>query len=500
MTRLAMPTQTLLLASILLAATGCFDAWRQQQKAPTSALWVGQNSEPLAASALAQLKEAGIAELFLEAAELDLGGPGLKRLTLPSVPSPLAATLVIAGAWSGVGDPEAAAKALGPALADLSFAVESQGIVPAGFHFDFKTIDSLASCAQFFTALRPAVERSLFLSVSLPRGFDRDPDAPELIGAVDFVVPFVYGQRVQEGEDPTAWDFVALQHALEKLEESGKPYLVGIVGLGTATHLNAKGTVRARTTRLSLQEIVWNRQVKLRSGFSLQGVNRRVYEVAADRAARVGDFELQAGDSIRVVRTSTSDLEELRRLLGAWDLKHRLGELYFRLPAENEGLSLKLENLTNALDATPAEPLLELVATVQRRTGRGWIFRFGIINQSAEISELSLIDNNFLQVTTQSGSFDDRVDLGDFFRYDLGHRQADGGLERNIRKPTTIRLHAPIIEGFQRITSGDVELYHDGEPELELEVSFLLPDGRTFRFGPFPWRDGMLRVPPPPTE
>lgn len=484
------PIVALLLLSI--AHGGCFKGWQQQRKQPISGLWMGRGSEPIATSSVARLKELGIGEFFLEVAAFDPAAtPPLEHLGIPEIPPSTAVTLAISGTWENIkGDPAQLAEEVHRALREIRFEVEGLGGVPAGIHFDPRRLDNAADYASFLETLRKLLDPTLFLSTSLQRSWLDQADLKEAIAAVDFVVPFLYGQRVDEREDPRSWDFVQLQRALETMEEIGAPYMLGLVTLGTATHLRGS-SVKARTTLLSLQQIIWNRQLKLVPGFSLEGVNRRIYEVKAERSTRLGSWDLQSGDVVRAVRSATSDLEELRRLLGAWDLEHCLGELYYRLPNEDEGLSLGLDNLFNALDSEPAAPDLKLEATVQRRTGRGWIFRFAITNLNGEITELSLIDNNFLQVTTAEGSFHERLRIGDFFRYDLG-QLTDKGFERNIRNAKAVRLHAPILEGQQRIQSGDVELYDKGEPELELLASFLLPDGRTLELGPYTWRDGKL--------
>lgn len=489
MNRRQLASSVLILAA--LAATGCPDAWRRAQKQPTSALWVAPGQEPIATSTTARLKEAGVGELFLEVARLDPESGQIERFEITEVP-PVSATLVVKGEWQ-TADAEELAERVHAELRELRFEAEKQGLIPAGFHFDLRRVDDFANLARFLAEIRDLADRTLFLSLSLPRPWLSREGWQELLEPVDFVVPFLYGQRVHEREDAAAWDFVEVQKSLERLEDLAKPYLVGVVTLGTATHLGASGKVRGRTTLASLQDIVWNEAFELEPGFALDGVNRRVYTLQARQRARIGRWELEPGDGVRVVRSSTSDLEELLRLLGAWGLEHHLGQVYYRLPKEVEAMSLQLDNLWNALDPAPAAPDLRLEATVQRRSGRGWIFRFAIDNLNGEITDLSLIDNNYLQITAQQGTFYREAGRGDFFRYDLGDPQPDGSFKRNLR-PNAIRFHAPILDGRQRLETGDVELrYARGDPELELEARFLLPDGRSVQFGPYTWRDGRLQ-------
>ncbi len=476
--------------ALLLAA--CPESWRPPAKAPGSALWAGLNSEALESSDLARLGEAGIGEIYLTVARLDPSAPGgpLVAVEAPDPPSSVPLTLAVAGEWTAGFDPETLAERVAESARQLRFDVEGRGGVPIGLHFDLTSVDAFGGYAAFLKRLRKELGGTLFLSVSLQRDWIGDPALEELARAVDFVVPFLYGQRVDETEDGKAWDFVELEIRLQKLEALGVPYLIGVVTLGTATHLNASGGVRARSTRLSLQEILWNRALKLRPGFSLEGVNRRVYAVAAEKPARLGKWQLDAGDGVRVVRAATSDLEELTRLVGVWEIPHHLGQVYYRLPSPQERLSLSLENLLNALDPSPASPDLELGVSLQRRTGRGWLVRLSIANRNGEITELSLIDSNYVQATALAGEFSSRARAGDFYRYELYRTREGGEPVRDIRSPDLVRLHLPILEGRQQLTSGDIELKVRGTPALEVEGRFLLPDGRTLEVGPRIWRGG----------
>ncbi|MEM7349674.1 MAG: hypothetical protein AAF657_02635 [Acidobacteriota bacterium] len=477
------------MAGLLVA--GCPESWQPREKGPGSALWIGTHSEPLEASDTSRLTEAGVGEVYLTVARFDPDDPEgpLVSIEAPDPPPSIPVTLAISGVWEGETETEDLAERVAEAARQLRFAAESRGGVPIGVHFDLLEASSFESYGEFLSALRKALDRTLFLSISLHRSWIGRPEIEPMLDAVDFVVPFLYGQRVNETEDGKAWDFVELEIQLQKLEELGVPYLIGVVGLGTATHLSEAGGVKARTTRLSLQEILWNQNLKLRPGFSLEGVNRRVYAVAAERATSVGNWKLVKGEGVRVVRAATSDIEELNRLVSAGDNPSHQGQVYYRLPSTEERLSLTLENLYNALDPSPAAPDLALDLSLQRRTGRGWLMRFSITNGNGEISELSLIDSNYVQVTALNGVFSSRVKPGDFYRYEL-YRTGGGEPVRDIRRPDLLRLHLPIMEGRQHLASGDVEVKVQGNPELQIEGRFLLPDGRTLDVGPRVWRDG----------
>jgi hypothetical protein len=469
---------------------GCLDSWQRPTKAPVSMLWLGRMSPALEGSDVARLKDAGVGELIVRVGTLDLDsddGPIVRDPADSSVSLPLSVpvTLALGGSFHSA-DPETAAARVVAAADQLRFELEGRGSLPVGLHFDLDRVGTFLSYGAFLSAVRKELDKSLFLSASLQRDWVREAEVGEIARAVDFVVPFLYGQRIEEPEDGEAWDFVELERKLRILEEIGSPYMLGVVVLGTATYLGGDSRVKARRTALSLQEILWNRDLKLRPGFSLEGVNRRVYGVVAERKTRVGSWELANGEGIRVVRAATSDLEELMRLLGAWELPHHLGQVYYRLPAEDERLSLSFENLLNALDTTPATPELQFDVSLQRRTGRGWLVRLSITNLNGEITELSLMDSNYLQARCLNGTFGQRIRTGDFYRYDLFRLDGDE-LERTFRSPDVLRLQLPILEGQQRVESGDVEVLVSGQPRLELLGQFLLPDGRRLTVGPVPW-------------
>ncbi len=483
-------TLPLIACALLLGA--CPDAWRPPEKAPGSALWMGNKAEPLASRDQALLTEAGVGEVYLTVARLEPGTPSgpLVRLEMADPPGSMPVTLALSGDWTGSEDVEALAGEVTEAIRDLRFEVESRGGVPAGLHFDLGSVESFESYAEFLGILRRELDRSLFLSTSLKRSWIERSGVEEVVGAVDFVVAFLYGQRVDEAEDGKAWDYIELELQLQKLEQLGVPYMIGVIGLGTATHLSESGSVRARTTRMSLQEIVWNRDLKLRPGFSLEGVNRRVYAVTAEKSTRAGKWQLSKGEGIRVVRAATSDIEELTRLVDAWGVPNHLGQVYYRLPSAEEKLSLTLENLLNALDPTPAAPELELDVSLQRRTGRGWLVRLSIQNHNGEITELSLLDSNYVQARAVGAEFSSRIKAGDFYRYELYRTREGAEPKRDIRNPDLLRFHLPILEGRQQLASGDVEIKVKGTPVLEVEGRFLLPNGKTVTVGPRIWRGG----------
>jgi len=478
-----------------LGLLGCPDSWTGPKKNPVSAVWIGPGTEVPDASRLARLEELGIGEIFVEAAELDLasGGAGLRRFDLPRLPPSTPVTLVASGRWPG-GDfdlGEAAVRVAEEAQ-QARFDAEGQGLIPVGLHFDPRGVDSLSRYADFLDELQGELDRTLFLSTTVERSWLDDSALDDVVGEVDFAVPLLYGQRLGEREDPAAWDFVILQRQLEVFDELGTPYLVGIVTLGTAAHLGRNDGVKDRSTAISLQKILWDRNFKLEHGFALEGGNRQVYTVRAQRGVRVGEWVVRQGEAVRVVRPTTFHLEEVESLLGVWALPGYLGRLYYRLPEEGERLSLTLDNLTNALEPGPAAPDLEFDAAVRRRIGRGWLFEFSLTNANGEVTDFSLIDNNYLQIHAPGKTFG-QVDVGDFYRYELFRTSDTGELERTHRQPDVLRLYAPMLEGRQTLLSGAVQvLGRRGSPNLELEVRFVLPNGGELELGPYTWRDGEL--------
>ena len=477
----------------LLLTSGCFGGNKRKQKTSASAIWIGSNSEEVTASTLARLKDAGVEEAYVTAAQLDLKGPDLlKRFRVPDLEASLPTTLSIRGAWSG--DSADDATALGAQIAEaaqqLRFDIESRGALVVGIHLDFTKVSSFPSYAAFLEGMQSELSNDLYLSITVQRSWIGKEGLKEVVDAVDFVVPFLYGQRVSEKDAGDAWDFVELERRLRLLEELEVPYQLGVITLGTASLISEGGGLKARTTRRSMLDLLRNPALKLRPGFSFNGVNRRVYTMGAERNTTIDDWEIEQGQTVRMVRIATSDLEELLRLVEVWGLPHHLGQLFYRLPSEQEGLSLHSESLLLAFDPQPATPDIQFDVSVQRRSGRGWLVRFGLESMNREFTELALLENNYLQILTESGEFNRNVRVGDFNRFDMLTLNEDGKYELKRRDPNVLRLFLPILEGFQKANTGNIEVIGRAEPVLVLEASFLLPDGRTLKVGPRRWSNG----------
>lgn len=482
------------LALLLASVLACGGDWRRPVKAPGSALWLAAGSEPLTAAAISRLRELGAGELFVEAARVTGESGEVTRLSLPELPPSTPATLVIGGVWpAAIAEPEAFAERLAAAAAQLRFDAEAHGLIPVGIHLDPPRVGDLERYATTVDHLRGRLDRTLFLSTSVRRGWLGDEKLEEVVAAADFTVAFLYGQLPREREDPAAWDFVQLERGLQRLQAIGGRYMLGVITLGTAT-LRGKdgGAVKDRTTRMTLSELLWNRALELRPGFTLEGINRQVYTVVAERATELDNgWSLGRGDEVRVVRSATSDIEELQRLRGAWPLPGLLGQVFYRAPRPGEDLSLHVDSLIAGLDPAPAAPRLELAASLQRGTGRGWLFRVSLANRNSEVTELSLIDRNWVEVAADRGAIG-RVEVGDFYRFVLFRREGDGSLEQTFRRADVVRLYLPLLEGEQTLTSGDIEIVSSREPELTLRGGVILTDGRTLELEPMVWRRGQL--------
>ncbi len=501
--RLALQLQLLCLAVIATTLVGCGHRWNGNAKSPGSAIWLAADTAPPEASKLSRLAELGVGEVFLEAARLDTELGRLIVLDSSNLLASTPTTLVIGGQWHEPADVEVLALQIAHEIQQLRFATEGRGAILGGVHFDLHGVQNLESYGRFLARYRKELDRTLLLSASIRRDWLTQEGLEEVASAVDFVVAHLYGQLPREKEDPAAWDFIRLEQRLQELDQLGVRYMVGLTTLGTATLVAKNGTVRDRTTEMALAPLLWDRRLKLKAGFSLEGINRQAYTVVAERMAEIKDWTLRPGDQIRVVRPVTSHIEEFQRLRGAWNLENLLGQVYYRIPRPKEDLSLSLDNLIDGLDPTPASPRLSITISLQRRTARGWLFRLALSNGNGEVTELSLLDGNHIQLSTGRGRIS-RVDVGDFYRFVLFRRKNQSEFEQTFRNADTVRLHLPLIEGHQTLTSGDIEIVSPGrEPQLTVHGNFILTDGRDLTLGPLTWKNGRMTNPaetgaPPP--
>ncbi|MDA8019333.1 MAG: hypothetical protein MPN21_17975 [Thermoanaerobaculia bacterium] len=485
-----------LLGLVCVSLTACPDSWSRKSRSPVSAIWIGVESGRLEPSDAALLQTAGIEEAFVEMATLtpEASEPIRRREQMPQELG-LPVHLVVTGSPRLPADEEtleSLAETVAEAVRQLRFEAESRGWLVLGVCFDLEDTD-LDRQATLLKEIRGSLDE-LFVSSTVRREqLTADEDEIEaLASAVDFLIAELYGQRPGQADVKEAWDLTKMEKNIELLEELDVPYQVGVVTLGTASYASRKGAVKAQTTAMTMQQVMSDRSMRLRPGFALEGTDRRVYVLRAEAPARVNRWELITGEMVRVVRAATYDLEELHRLLSLWPTKHHLGQVYYRLPGPEEGLSLPVESLAGALDTSPATPELVLDVSVQRRVGRGWLVRFIIENLNREFTELSFTKYNYIEVRTAHGAFAAEQRPGDFYSYDLFLEREEGAEpKRTIRNPNLMRLQVPVLEADQRVSTGDI-LIQSRRLELSLEGRFLLPDGRVLDLGPAFFRDGEL--------
>jgi len=467
---------------------GCFGGSRPQ-KAAGSALWLTKDSGPLDAAAQARLAALGLKEVYLDAAAIEWqGNPHLRPIEAPAMPRGTAATLVIWGLWSpGDRPPDGLATALVSELSTLRVAAEQRGLRVVGHHFAVEPGDHAESLGKTLGRLRTLLGSGYFVSAGIGRKALALPQTRQIADGVDFVVSLIYGQRPGEAEDPTAWDLQAVEESFRQLEALGRPYLTGAVTVGVATWRGKGGETREVSTALSLGDLVRARGLELKPGFSLQGIDRQVWEFVARGPARAGPWNLATGDSIRVVRTATPFLEEFRRRLGAWESTHRLGDVLYRLRRDEERLSLSVDNLAEVLAPDAAAPILDLtLERVSASAGR-WVVRLKLANQSTESTDLAFFDSNFVELQVAGATIGD-VEPGDFQRVEL---LVDGekGTMRAFRQANTVRLFLPLLEESQQVASGNIELrLAQRTPATTISASFLLADGRALSLEPREWQ------------
>lgn len=476
--------------AIALVATGCLGGGRAE-RGKGSALWLGPDSAPVDAAQLGRLEGLGVSGLFLEAATLEWAGaePRLeaRRLAAPARRMPV--TLVLSGQWpSRELEPKRVAAALGEQLDSLRVGVERGGILPVGIHLDLAAEPAgFRSLAEVANRLRRRFEGRWLVSLAIDRRALGEERARELARGADFLVCFLYGQRPGEPEDPGAWDLQSVEANVGRLERLGRPYLLGAAMTGQATWRASGGAARAVTSELDLRRLVDDRRLELRPGFTLEGVDRQTFEFVTRSGAAVGSWKLGAGDSVRVVKTSTPFLEEFLRRVGAWNSPNRLGELFYRVRGAAERLSLDTASLEAALALEAAAPRLDLRLERPFRSDRLWRVKIQLMNQSAEPTDLAFFDTNYVELRLTEALVGEVVP-GQFRRFELLYEGRERGTMRAVRWPDTLRLYAPIVEGKETVTSGEIEIrLHGRSPKLVASAVFLLPEGRLATVEPIEW-------------
>ena len=445
------------LAAALLAL-GCAGA-KREPKADGTAIWVGASSSPPDLAVLERLAGQGVTEQFVEVARLSWEGtrPVLTAAAAPRAPRRERTTLVVTGLWPGADlDEKETAAALEAAIQGLRVEAERAGRWPIGVHFDLELPATLGGFGDTMRALRGSLDEQLYLSASLAPADLARAEAADAVKPLDFVVAFLYGQRPGQAEDAAAWDLVAVENRVRQLEALGRPYYLAAVTVGSATWRARDGGTKASTAELDLGALVRDARLELKRGFSLEGVDRQVYEFRALSPVTVGGWKLGASESVRVVRAATSNVEEFLRRIGAWESQRRLGPLFWRIPAPDERLSMTAANLADALAPDPSRPALDLLVERSAADRETWTVQLSLVNANDEGTDLGFFDSNYVDLYVTGASVVD-VEPGSFARFEQ-YFQGRKDVMQALRGADQVRFYTPVVEGRERLTSGPIHL------------------------------------------
>jgi hypothetical protein len=480
-------TALLVLAGLgTLAAAGCGGREEARRERPAgSAVWVDPRAAALEPAGRRVLAEAGIDEVFLEAASLGWDGPDPVLEEVPgafegAAPPGTPVTLAVregAPAPEDL-DPERAGRRLAQDFRGLRLRAEAAGLLPVGYHLEL----GAGAPPELVGSLRGAAGPDLHVSAGLPRAALGDEAglawSRELARASDFVVAFLYGRLPDAPDDPAAWDPERLAADLAALESLEHDYLVGLVVVGGLHRLSPAGEAREATTRAELKALAREPALRLSIADPFAGVGRVVHTFQAQRAVRAAAWDLAPGESVRVIRTAPSLVQGLLERLRSADAPHRLGQLYYRVAAPEEALSLGPAELAAATGTSPPVPVLVPRVVVESQANGSAILRVALNNRSGQSTDLATTDGNFLQVRAEEGYFE-RVEPGEFSRYSLWRDGREVRSGPGWREPDEVRLYTPMVRGGERIGGAVLELRSRGpRPRVSVGGRFFLPDGR----------------------
>ncbi|MEM7482731.1 MAG: hypothetical protein AAF481_16270 [Acidobacteriota bacterium] len=474
-----------LLAGFLLSllSAACGGAPERPPRAPGSVLWVEPASlGRLDAATFDELRAAGVRELFLSGFELEWDGPRA-RIEAPAnlVEGPRApVSLVISGAWpEGLGDTaEEAARSLRVEFERMRLEAEAAGLLPVGFHLVPSTASSWADVAEVVEALMAGLGEGMGVSLQMEES-TLGVEAAERIGrAVDCLVVFLYGQDPGEAEVAARWRFNRVVERTRVLDELRVDYLIGVRTLGAAYRLAADGQRIAWTVNASPGDLVRDPALGRGRDRILHGLDRRAMTIEAERPTDFGSWRLAEGERIRAVQVLPVHLIDLRERLREAALKHHLGEVFYRLPAEGEGMALGAADLAAALSGFAAPMAIEVDTATVSVDGDQWTFRVILRNVGQRSTDIAFFDQNFARVEVEGGVVLS-ARAGAFRRYQL---DKDGEEIRNMRALRTadgLRLYVPVLEPGDEVRSGPVVVRGEGgrPPALLLGGHFLLPGG-----------------------
>ncbi len=112
-----------------------------------------------------------------------------------------------------------------------------------------------------------------------------------------------------------------------------------------------------------------------------------------------------------------------------------------------------------------------------RRRGSTVQLQAMLRNPGTEATEIAFVDRNFLEVRVPSGRFG-RIDPGDFQRYQLLRRSADGSERPSLRNANILRLFEPVLDAGGEVRSGSLEvLGARGSEGVTWRLNYLLGNG-----------------------
>lgn len=492
--RLAAP----LVALCLLAACGHEE--ERLARPEGSALWVAPaDLGVLTADDREALRRGDVRELFLEAGRLTAatgGAPVVEpRADLSgadvSGSARLPVTLVVRGAWPAALDAESAAPALAGELRSLRRGAEDAGLVVAGYHLDLELPrggEALERSAATLRRTRRELGERLFLSVSLdPRTLD-GAGVDKLVSAVDFVVPFLYGQRPDGGPGPgprQAWTLHTVDQGVERLRELEAPFLLGIGTVGQLHRLGVDGQPVDSTSHASLSSLLYHRALGPGRSAVLEVQDRQTYNFEVERPVTLGEWQLRRGEELQVSRLSTYHLRQAAARAEAIAPLLHLGELFDRLPREGENLSPGPASLAGAALGSSTVP--DLVVELQPRGGSA---RFQVVlrNRGAQPTEVSSLEHNYVELRALGGAAFRNVNPGEFRRFELESEGRKVANMQALRNADTLKLYVPVLEAGQRVESGVIALAGTGgDPVMEVTGRFILPSGELLHLPLRPW-------------
>jgi hypothetical protein len=490
------PRAVALMVALVLCG-GCGGPQAPERSAG-SALWVSSDSRAIARAELGRLEGFGVGELFVETASLrwEPAGVELGNTEWYTPPRRVRATLVVTGEWPPEGPGgAAAARRLAPALESLAAEADRRGLVPVGIHFDLEgssQADALESYGRFLAAARRLLAPDLAVSATLGADWLDEPQVRRVAAGADFLVPFLYGQRRWDRDEVQVWDLLRIGQALRSVDALGRPFLVGVGITGSGAAYGPGGELVGATSGIGLHHLAWSQSLEPELGSALQALDRRAYTFAARGAVRLGDLSLPRGGRVRLVGTSTAHLARLLDEVQGLRLENHLGQVFHRLPAPGDQLSLDLPHVVSALTGGPTSPAPQVELQVISTAPRRWLLSLTLENLNAEPSTLAWLENNYVEVEVSGGVFG-AVEAGDFYRWDLLAPGEGGRPVRVYRGATVLRFYAPVLAAGARLGSGpfEVRLAGPSPPRITLSARFLAPYGQEISFGPESWeREG----------